>query len=196
MGQPLAMLEPHVSMRDTLTKLPADAQIALRDDGGLRVCDAHIADVWFIGECAHCLRQQLNALKPFEGESGSITMFTEIAEFMNDNNGPYVSSDNSITTEGRRLVEAWTNARRRVTQCNLQLADAEKIERETEAALAKWLAPSDAKPGEKIAVWYGDSLIQVEVGGVITGEGALAQHQTSTRVTIRTRGKHGREGGL
>lgn len=188
MGYPLAMLEPHVSMRDTLTKLPADAQIALRDDGGLRVCDAHIADVWFIGECAHCLRQQLNALKPFEGESGSITTFTETAEFM--------SNDNSVTTEGRRLVEAWTNARQLVTQCHRRLSEAQGIERETEAALAKWLAPSDAKPGEKIAVWYGDSLIQVEVGGVITGEGALAQHQTSTRVTIRTRGKHGREVGL
>jgi hypothetical protein len=44
--------------------------------------------------------------------------------------------------------------------------------------LSKWLLPEDAKIGEKIAVWYGDSLIQVTV---LDGR--------DPEITIRTRGR-------
>lgn len=105
-----------------------------------------------------------------------------------------MSVDNSVTSEGKRLVEAWTNATMRRTRKAEELAVCYINERDTEAALAAWLAPSDIKPGEKISVWYGDSLIQVEWGGV--AEGVNPCHISSTRVTVRTRGKHGRESGL
>ena len=45
-------------------------------------------------------------------------------------------------------------------------------------ALARWLMPDDMKVGEKIAVWHGSSLFQVEL--VSVGEPI---------VTVRTRGK-------
>jgi hypothetical protein len=48
-------------------------------------------------------------------------------------------------------------------------------------ALAKWMLPEDVKEGEKIAVWFGDSLIQVEYG----------YEHTDPVVTVRARGKHG-----
>lgn len=62
--------------------------------------------------------------------------------------------------------------RRNVIQAGIDLAKATDL-------LAKWLLPGDAKPGEKIAVWYGDSLVQVE---------APHDGQKPT-ITVRTRGK-------
>lgn len=103
---------------------------------------------------------------------------------------------NDLTKDGHTLVTNWLRA---VDEHQLQQQrtwDRYKDVQQTEAALAKWLAPPDAKPGEKIAVWFGDSLIQVEVGGVRPPmpEGAtIGEGSSQTRVTVRSRGKHHEE---
>lgn len=97
----------------------------------------------------------------------------------------------SLTREGENLVRNWLTSQEHVRQQRSALNSAECDEANCHSALAKWLIPEDAKPGEKIAVWFGDSLIQVEVGGVPQGEthNGFAQALTSTKVTIRKRGK-------
>ena len=98
---------------------------------------------------------------------------------------------NDVTSEGQRLIGQWLRCvddHRRKQQA---VYDAFKDVNESEAALIKWLAPTDAKPGEKIAVWFGDSLIQVEMGyDVPSKQDGVPSERVSTRVTIRTRGKH------
>lgn len=98
-----------------------------------------------------------------------------------------------VTSEGQRLVTAWLRCVDEHRRKQQAVYDAARDVSEAEAALAKWLAPPDAKPGEKIAVWFGDSLIQVEVGGVTPPmpEGAtIGDGPSQTKVTIRSRGKH------
>jgi hypothetical protein len=96
---------------------------------------------------------------------------------------------NDVTSEGKQAITAWLIAQREVEGARDLLSRRQTDLLNAESALAKWRLPPDAKPGEKIAVWFGDSLIQVEVGGLISGVGEV-RHQSSTRVTIRTRGKH------
>lgn len=97
-----------------------------------------------------------------------------------------------VTAAGSRLITQWLSAQEQVDRTRDELSRRHLDLREAETALAKWLTPSDAKPGEKIAVWFGDSLIQVEVGGVPQGEpvNGVGPAPTQTRVTVRTRGKH------
>lgn len=83
-----------------------------------------------------------------------------------------------LTRDGRRVVEDWL-----ANQAELEAARRVVMQRETDVAsaavaVAKWLLPDDAKPGEKIAVWYLDSLIQAEV----------MPHGTPPKITLRTRG--------
>lgn len=84
-----------------------------------------------------------------------------------------------LTSEGERLVKNWLGAQQRVSQAEHELNQARCERSNTARELAKWLLPPDAKEGEKIAVWHGDSLIQAEV---------LSQG-CDTRITIRKRGK-------
>jgi hypothetical protein len=88
--------------------------------------------------------------------------------------------------EGKRLIDAWLNARREVARRRVWLESAETDVVDSRRALAAWLLPDDAKAGEKIAVWYGDSLIQVEAPDL----------ECDPIVTIRTRGKTLSEGGF
>jgi hypothetical protein len=98
---------------------------------------------------------------------------------------------NDVTSEGNRLISQWLRCiddHRRKQQA---MWDAQKDVNESEAALIKWLAPPHAKPGEKIAVWFGDSLIQVEMGYDVppTQDDGIGT-RVPTRVTVRSRGKH------
>lgn len=96
-----------------------------------------------------------------------------------------------ITSEGIRAISSWMHCNERVTRVRSQLSDALRNLAEAEKNLAEWMLPSDAKPGEKIALWFGDSLIQVEFGGVVSGDpNEGAQSVSSTKVTVRSRGKH------
>ncbi len=83
-----------------------------------------------------------------------------------------------VTAKGKTLIDNWLNAKQRIERLKRDLNTAECDYANTALALGKWLAPSDAKPGEKIAVWYGDSLFQTE----ITNGDPI--------ITVRLRGKH------
>lgn len=97
-----------------------------------------------------------------------------------------------VTEEGKRLINAWTAAQDRIANLRRQMTDAQNAERTATALLANWLKPHDAKPGEKFSVWFGDNLIQVEVGGVVqAGDDDMPASKTHDRVTVRTRGKRG-----
>lgn len=87
-----------------------------------------------------------------------------------------------VLPEGERLIKQWLSATERLERAKSEKNSAECDVVNAQNALAKWLLPDDAKPGEKIAVWFGDSLIQAEVPQEIGRD---------AKVTIRTRGKRG-----
>lgn len=89
-------------------------------------------------------------------------------------------ADNELTSEGTGLVKNWLAAQERLRTAKVEVGYAERDINESQRALAKWLLPADAVPGEKISVWHGDSLIQVEV--------PLQTHMLPT-VTVRKRGR-------
>lgn len=93
----------------------------------------------------------------------------------------------TVTADGQRLIERWTHAiaawddlKRQENQVWCEVQNAKN-------ALAKWLKPEDAKPGETYAVWSGDSMIQVVVEHTVEEDGVktfVADH-----VSIRKRGR-------
>lgn len=87
-----------------------------------------------------------------------------------------------LTRQGEDLVKNWLDAQRRVASAKQLLANAYEIEREAHQALGEWILPVDANSGEKIAVWFGDSLIQSEVLAIDEGKRLF-------EVTIRQRGR-------
>lgn len=99
---------------------------------------------------------------------------------------------NDVTAEGSRLITRWLQAVDGVERAKSALNRTQTEELNAQAELAKWLMPADMKPGEKIAVWHGDSLFQVELApresfSVPGGERHI-DHEP--KVTVRTRGKH------
>jgi len=100
-----------------------------------------------------------------------------------------------LVNDGERLVSRYMRAQEEVLTAKRELGRAETEAHNAEMELAKWLIPSDMKQGEKIAVWRGDSLFQVEMTPVESysaggdGEGKpVIRHEP--RVTVRSRGKH------
>lgn len=89
-------------------------------------------------------------------------------------------ADDKVSGTGEILIKSWVAANQRVADLERDLNSAKRNAANSEIELSKWLLPADAQTGEKICVWYGDSLIQVECmgsGGVLS------------RVEIRTLGK-------
>lgn len=72
--------------------------------------------------------------------------------------------DVELTVDGDRLVTSWLAARKELVQAMERLSRARSALEAAEKELAQWLKPDDAQPGEKIAVWFQDALIQVVVG--------------------------------
>lgn len=87
-----------------------------------------------------------------------------------------------LTSDGERLVKAWLGAQEQLATAKSMLNRSECDLANSQNALAKWMLPADAKPGEKIAVWHGDALIQVQVP-------AEGSDRRDPVVTIRSRGK-------
>ena len=85
------------------------------------------------------------------------------------------------TDKGKRLINSWVAAQDRLVRAKSEVNGAECDVSNTRNALARWMLPEDVKPGEKIAIWYGDSLIQVEHVGP----------NYDAIVTVRTRGRKG-----
>ena len=72
-------------------------------------------------------------------------------------------ADGDVTSEGTRLIKRWFGAVECLSQARSNTISCECEVANSANELGKWLLPPDAKPGEKIAVWFGDSFIQAEV---------------------------------
>ena len=68
-----------------------------------------------------------------------------------------------VTRDGEELIKRWMRAVELEETAKRSLNSAETEVLNSRNALSKWLLPDDAKTGEVIAVWYGDSLIEVTV---------------------------------
>lgn len=100
-------------------------------------------------------------------------------------------TDDTVTSEGTRLIKAWEVAKRDVERAKSALNSAECALSNATSALTKWMLPEDAKPGEKICVWHLDSLIQVEVPPLPRKPepGCVGEGPRDPVVTIRKRGR-------
>lgn len=76
--------------------------------------------------------------------------------------GPDSYSKSQVTSDTERLVKNWLEAQEELrTAITNQQRKTTELHQAAEA-LAKFLLPADVKPGEKIGIWYGDSLILAE----------------------------------
>jgi hypothetical protein len=69
-----------------------------------------------------------------------------------------------VTNEGERLIKDWQAALTAKDRAKSDLNRAECEAMNAENALAKWLTPDKAEPGEKFSVWYGNGLVEVTIG--------------------------------
>lgn len=98
-----------------------------------------------------------------------------------------------VTREGDDLVKRFLSAQKDVESARRTMNSAECELSNAERALAKWLAPSDLKPDEKIGVWVGDSLLLVEMvkrESYAVGGDNVSHIDYDYKVTVRTRGKN------
>jgi hypothetical protein len=96
----------------------------------------------------------------------------------------------SVTQEGFRVLSEWLRASNTAEAQRARMDAAYRDLEEAQEALVAWMLPPaiKAQPGERICIWFGDSLIQVEVGGVCSNVGGNS-HRTSTKVTVRYQGR-------
>ena len=97
-----------------------------------------------------------------------------------------------VTREGERLLKHWLEAQEETRRAKERLSRAECDESIAHSALATWLMPPDMKPNEKIGVWVGDSLFQVEMVECVAHsvESGEPRFSYEPKVTIRSRGKN------
>jgi hypothetical protein len=97
-----------------------------------------------------------------------------------------------VTREGERLITSWLQRQEETRRAKGSLSRAECDESNAHSALAKWLMPTDMKPTEKIGVWVGDSLFQVEMVECVAHsvESDEPRFSYEPKVTIRSRGKN------
>jgi len=99
-------------------------------------------------------------------------------------------SARDVTADGARLIKAFLGAQEDLASAERSVSSSRCELNNAERALAKWLMPSDMKAGEKVAVWMGDSLFQVELAPqtayAVEGGEPVVRHEP--KVTIRTRG--------
>ncbi len=91
-------------------------------------------------------------------------------------------TDNRLTSQGEALVKDWASASARVERLKSELNRAKCEADNAETALSKWLLPPDAVVGEKVAVWFGDSLIQA------TAHTCIGSNTWCGPVTVRIKG--------
>lgn len=86
-----------------------------------------------------------------------------------------------VTVTGRNKIERWQRAVQRLDSAKRDVNSAECELENAMNDLGRWILPEDADVGEKIAIWFGDSLIQCEK----TDHSGIGTY----RLTIRTRGQ-------
>jgi hypothetical protein len=96
-----------------------------------------------------------------------------------------------VTREGSAHIKRFLGAQEDLRRAHSAVSSAECEVSNAEAALAKWLMPPDMKPDEKIGVWVGDSLFQVELVECLAHpvDGGEPRVSYKPKVTIRSRGK-------
>lgn len=100
-----------------------------------------------------------------------------------------------LISDGERLVSAYLYAQEQLERAKREVIGSECSLNNAEEALAKWLMPADMAPGEKIAVWRGDSLFQVELAPRQAyevgedGSPGKVRIDHKAKVTVRLRGK-------
>lgn len=74
--------------------------------------------------------------------------------------------ERTVTQEGKTLISNWLNALERKRRAGVELTHANAELDGAEQLLGAWIAPPaiKPKPGEVIAIWFGDSLVQCVVG--------------------------------
>ena len=98
-----------------------------------------------------------------------------------------------VTSDGARFVARFLDAQKDLEHARNKVNSAECELHNAESALARWLAPPDIKPGEKIGVWVSDSLLLVEMvkRESYSADGNDLPHiDYDYKVTVRTRGKN------
>lgn len=83
-----------------------------------------------------------------------------------------------ITSEVKRLIDTWQNNKRLLKDARNTVTVRENEFIRSEADLGRFLLPDDAKKKEKFCVWYGDSLLCVEL-----------KESGTPKLTIRNHGK-------
>lgn len=91
-------------------------------------------------------------------------------------------NDTGVTKVGEELVREWWAAKQRAQRLRDEASRADTEARNAELELSRWLLPSDAVQGEKVGVWFIDSLVQA------TAESFVGNGWTGP-VIIRTAGK-------
>lgn len=92
--------------------------------------------------------------------------------------------ETGVVGAGTELVKEWVDAHSRVQRLRSEINRQECNAANATIALARFLIPTGVKTqvGEKFCIWFGDSLIQVEIGD-----------NGNHNVTIRMEGKSIRE---
>lgn len=80
----------------------------------------------------------------------------------NGSDGPYLLSP---TRHGEQLLKTWMEAAVEGERYRAQAQRYTQAELDAEQAFGKWLLPHDAQEGEKICMWNGPNLIQVQKVG-------------------------------
>lgn len=76
----------------------------------------------------------------------------------NHRNGAEIGN---ATAEGRGLLERWFATSRELERIKGHVNSAQCAYNNAHNALGKWMMPSDARPGEKFSIWFGDTMIEV-----------------------------------
>lgn len=79
----------------------------------------------------------------------------------------------SVTKKTHDLVETFEGVLARVERARHELNSAECALSNARNALARWLIPAEAKPGEQFNIWYGNRLISVVVDSSGRREGPV-----------------------
>jgi hypothetical protein len=97
----------------------------------------------------------------------------------------------TLNSDGIALISAYLNTQQTVASCEHHLQRARDDHETAEKNLATWLKPEDMKSDEKIGVWMGDSLFQIEmIPKVFTpADGSAPVMRYVPKITVRYRGK-------
>ncbi len=93
-----------------------------------------------------------------------------------------MNDDNRPTNHGVQAAKRWVAAVKRLELMKAELNRAQCEASNAESALAAWLLPPDAVVGEKVSMWFGDTLLQAQA------KECIGTKQWAGPVTVRIKG--------